>query len=572
MINSKLKIMELFESGSIKFSVPEYQRAYSWRVGYNTDLKEVDQFLEDIREQNPQKKYYLGHFLFETNTAQENHYYVIDGQQRLTTIVIFMSCLVRECKTRQIISLGEHDIDDIEDIYLKHKKNQKFETVSSDAHYFLEKIISRADDVSRESKRKSEECIEKASAFFTVQFQNASNLELEHWFSVLNNAQITTFVLEGEDAKLTATQIFSFQNDRGKDLTTLEKMKAFFMHQVYKYDAEGAVGIINILEQKFADIYTQAEEIQANEDTVLSWHCQAFTSGWESAFDNIKKDLKKSEKKVQWIMDFTASLDKTFRKMKEIEQAALLFNNYIADICFLDKSSAMPLLIKLAHFDKLDYHGHDNEALKYIELILFKLTFNNASYRVNDFVSIAKLYQSTNYESFLLERLKSCAQCGFRPWWDFTGATLRYFTENTYHYNSSLKYILYRYENQKRRENRQAPLNIEECKQIFERKSVEDTLDHITPQTPNWTEYPKDFINSYLNNLGNLSLLTWGNNSAKSNHNPAREDVRAIYNNPYYTQKEIYDTLCERNCWTEREIEERKHKLLNFIIQEWKLQ
>ena len=72
------------------------------------------------------------------------------------------------------------------------------------------------------------------------------------WFYVIDNAIITTFLLSGESAKLTATQIFAFQNDRGLGLTTLEKLKAFLMHQIYRNTTTNALSNIHSLEAKFA--------------------------------------------------------------------------------------------------------------------------------------------------------------------------------------------------------------------------------------------------------------------------------------------------------------------------------
>ena len=65
------------------FEIPEYQRAYSW------EKPQWEQFIEDL--QNVQEKYFLGHFLFEDG---EGCYQVIDGQQRLTTCMIFFSAVV----------------------------------------------------------------------------------------------------------------------------------------------------------------------------------------------------------------------------------------------------------------------------------------------------------------------------------------------------------------------------------------------------------------------------------------------------------------------------------------------
>ena len=75
-------IKKLFHEEGIKFAIPSYQRAYSWEC--DKDKKQIKQFITDIKEQDPEKKYFLGHFLFEKDRNDENKYWVIDGQQRLT--------------------------------------------------------------------------------------------------------------------------------------------------------------------------------------------------------------------------------------------------------------------------------------------------------------------------------------------------------------------------------------------------------------------------------------------------------------------------------------------------------
>lgn len=63
-----------------QFEIPRYQRAYSW------GKKQREQLIEDLRD--VKGKYYFGHFLFE-ESGDDNTIKVIDGQQRITTLVIF---------------------------------------------------------------------------------------------------------------------------------------------------------------------------------------------------------------------------------------------------------------------------------------------------------------------------------------------------------------------------------------------------------------------------------------------------------------------------------------------------
>jgi len=80
-------VLGLFDSSQKRFTIPIYQRAYSWEIQQWKDL------LDDIKEQlDSANNYSLGNVLLEM-VAKDREYEVIDGQQRLTTIVIFLSAL-----------------------------------------------------------------------------------------------------------------------------------------------------------------------------------------------------------------------------------------------------------------------------------------------------------------------------------------------------------------------------------------------------------------------------------------------------------------------------------------------
>ena len=84
-------VKALFGRRNIRFVIPAYQRAYTW------DKKQFSQFREDLQD-CAGSDYYLGHFLFEQDG---DTFYVIDGQQRLTTSVIFFSAFLYVIKSRE---------------------------------------------------------------------------------------------------------------------------------------------------------------------------------------------------------------------------------------------------------------------------------------------------------------------------------------------------------------------------------------------------------------------------------------------------------------------------------------
>lgn len=80
---------------------------------------------------------YLGHFLFSRVETDSFKYEVIDGQQRLTTVVIFMSCVISECRRRGLADIRGIEVDELTETYLKHRI-QKFMTVAEDRSFFSE--------------------------------------------------------------------------------------------------------------------------------------------------------------------------------------------------------------------------------------------------------------------------------------------------------------------------------------------------------------------------------------------------------------------------------------------------
>lgn len=86
--NHKYSIEEAFRE--CFYSVPDYQREYIWTE------KEVHQLLEDINDEidtSSKIEYFIGTILVSPGETN-NHYEVIDGQQRLTTLFLLL-CVLR---------------------------------------------------------------------------------------------------------------------------------------------------------------------------------------------------------------------------------------------------------------------------------------------------------------------------------------------------------------------------------------------------------------------------------------------------------------------------------------------
>ena len=141
-------IRKMLKDGHI--FVPEYQRAYSW----DTELgggkaMHVNVFLSDLEQyvSLPPGAYYFGHFLLERTTGKtadgEEAFAIVDGQQRLTTITIFLAALFAQL--RSIRQLSEKEAHLEEDL-VRRGHVMRFETVEHDRLFFKDFVVRSVQD------------------------------------------------------------------------------------------------------------------------------------------------------------------------------------------------------------------------------------------------------------------------------------------------------------------------------------------------------------------------------------------------------------------------------------------
>lgn len=122
------KLKAIF-SGS-RFIIPVYQRKYSWKS------EQLNNLWEDIQE-NIDTQHFIGTLCFKKVTDAEDiineHYEVIDGQQRLTTIYILISVLLEKLTDKNAVN-------SYKELFLGTKKQLKLQPQGEDLK-FLQKLI-----------------------------------------------------------------------------------------------------------------------------------------------------------------------------------------------------------------------------------------------------------------------------------------------------------------------------------------------------------------------------------------------------------------------------------------------
>lgn len=571
-----LTIQKLFDAKNRQFEIPAYQRSYSW------GSKQIYQFIDDLK--NATSQYYLGHFLFETSSDKVLQ--IIDGQQRLTTCVIFFSSLKNELSNRK--TKGENisvDLDDITDYYIRdiRKGIQKFKTVDYDNNFFVNEVIDRKNS-SQKPETRSQEHIRNAKKMFDEAFAKATVSNLENWYNLVQNATITQYVVS---SKAEAAQIFAFQNDRGKGLSKLEILKSYFMLQIYlSSDNQDLINEnIQYLENEFKTIYQRIVSVDEKEDDVLNHYWRAVSGkgfGSDEIIEGVKSALSEQENKIEWIKNFVSGIASAFETIYKVKNSTY---SYIRDLFYLNNMAlSYPFFIKAdrANITEATF----NRLARFLENITFRSLIRGGRADIEsrldcvlrnmDLIDDKRIDESIDW---MIDRIKT--DWLWRYWSD---NELDDLVDSGWFYQNRVdNYLLWKYEMYLCNDNHPMPHKV-----TFDELIRNESIEHIAPQTPTNgnplangygvyedKENPKNGIESghWLNRVGNLMLISQSHNSSIGNTSFANKLASYGKDNLLNQQKEIIEFVTDKNnpVWDKDAIERRHNKIKEAVSKIWNL-
>ena len=582
------KLQDLFAVQNRRFKIPSYQRSYSW------DEKQITQFIEDLETAAGQ--YYLGHFLFEKD-EDEKTLYIVDGQQRLTTCVIFFSCLAQELYDRRFEGEEiDYEIDDIVNFYVKdlRKQTQKLETVDEDNHFFIDSVIERVNPVHRALETTaSQGRITLAKNIFEKKLKERSTEELIRWCNLVQNASVTYFVLTD---KIQAAQIFAFQNDRGKPLSKLEIIKSFFMLKMYMHSDNPEIAAQNIkyIEGHFADIYKKIVRISLHEDDVLNYYWQSsYYKGYNSreVVEEIKSNIKSFETDEKnsgavitgVIKEIVAELSQAFSTVEKIEKSTDCF---VADLrCLNNMALSYPFFMA---FDRLrTSEATFHRLAHFLENITFRNLLRGGRAdirsRLNDYLTgLIGIHISDDFDEVLNIRINDMIyNLKTSDWWSYWNDNeMKSRIDSGYFYQNRVdNYVLWKYELYLSNQEYPMPLTL-----TYEELIHNESIEHIAPQTPagdnphvnGYGEYQGENgieTGGWMNCLGNLMLISQKHNSAIGNRPFEQKLASYGKDNLLNQQKEIVEFVEDREhpVWDVKAIEKRQKKILTAVMEIWDL-
>lgn len=534
-----------FCTSEFSFIVPFYQRGYSWTKS------ECETLLNNILErlENKEFPHFMGTLCLQNCIKEKNLYMVVDGQQRLTSLMLFLLAirdLSNNLQFREIIT----------NEYLLNYDMPRIKLKAKDAVVF-EKLIFQEDDIFATSNITKEEeqtllyqnynfFYNKIYEFLLKHHQYTTN----HLINAFGYLEFVVIELEDENPQV----VFQSLNATGKSLTELDKIKNYTLvpmnpskqEEVYeKYwikleeivgdDLEEFILSYLVIQNKsdFVEAIQEKMSTQNLYEAFKALNCEKCTI---STLENLCNFAKYYEQlkirtgsahvifnvlKVNAAMTFCLYLLRKEDEFQEnLEEAFELYLSYIIRGKVCERSN-----IKNAHSGYLiTITENANDKKSFIFLLS------------SAFIQSSGPYKFPNNKEFRNALVTNDIYLSLGP--------------------AGTKYLLYEIEKAEIFRQRELP-------------SIEEgTIEHIMPQTltQEWEKMLKNDRYCYaqkLHTLGNLTITLF--NSELSNK--PFEDKRKIYKTePYYYTKDV----ARNDKWGSLNINRRAEDLAGIALNIWK--
>ncbi len=613
MFNAQLRdnLKDFF--GSKLLRVPEYQRPYAWE---KKNWEDAYNDIKDVTEGgNGDIDHYWGTItLYKTKERKEEVgrkftvYEIIDGQQRIVTIILFLlaiSKIIKSKKTQKTIINS----------YIKRGDKYRVELGLKEDDDFFDKLISGQ---RCRATRLSQKMLRGALNHFSNKLRDCKQKEIEKIYYSLVDSNILEFVVHD---RVMSVRSFQLLNDRGKDITLIDKVKSTLLYYVVKCldnneDNNEAEKLLDIINGEFGDVFNGYSKIvtvgqrrhikyleQLSEDDFLrlfyhyfgyyafkkydvwtqdeneDWVEYDFDISAKAVIDSFTKpaceDLKNPEEKQQlhdFVLDFSnifAEWSRYFAKM--VNKANMRKKNYkLTKLLRFQQLSAetYPVIINLNSKEILNY-----EILHLIEVLDFRV------YKVNRGDPIADLYRNfvskiildnaenelTKNGQFLKDYISHKGNDDDVDW---------YLNQKVYG-KPWVRYVLWEFNKKFNKKFKDL-----DAKKYFDTKKIQ--IEHIFPRGL-FNDVPENEIKKILkkygfkgysdykesiNCLGNLVLFEY--NPKTSNKHP-QEKVKYYKKSKFPAAKALAKEI-EKSGFNKKKLVERTEKIAKFCLKRWSIE
>ena len=615
-------ISEIFDRRIIR--VPDFQRGFSWGE------RQLEDFWDDLEKVGLDKIHYTGLLTIEkvqilaNNSTKWNDtlflvqmeesknytpFYIVDGQQRITTAIILISSILDRLREEETISgLAKKDIlQQFIKIENKNGKTFLFGYEKDDPSYeFLKARIFKenAANTLNEPETLYTKNLEKAKILFDNKVKNIPKPKLNDLFIKLT--QNIKFNLYEVDEDLDVYVMFETMNNRGKPLSKLELLKnrLIYLSTILKNGEEEKSQLREQINKSWKTIYSylgKNKEQPLNDDDFLKNHAYMYfrNNFFAEKSNSYSKYLLEDYFTTKMVIDraviladiedYVISIQKSVQKWFEIKfpfhssstldnrlkewvdkinrldyppflpniMAALLSDPPIEDM--LDLLKAMDRYVFLV-FKIFQSRAHMGKNLFYgqAHILYDKKDIWDLKRLINQRIGTdTKKYDIKLFQKELIEILQNVRnKKGYFAW-------------------NGIYYFLYEYE--------LFLQGTEEEKVTYEKFLKRNSVEHIYPQNPNedcwlkpFEKYSNDQRLKLKNSLGNLLLLSIPKNSQLQNkcfdYKKRHQAIGRVDEfKGYFNGSHSEIAVNAYSQWTSKEILERGIKMLDFLETRWEV-
>lgn len=563
------KITDLFNDRY--FEIPRYQRGYAW------EKQHVRELFDDIKEAiESNSSHYIGTVVLSKCATDPKKYYVVDGQQRLTTITLLIALLLQKIQDDDTrIYQKMH--------YIKKGSQYSMKPLERDVQLFQQLIEG---NTSVTPQNKSQRFMLEAAEEMKYQIANLQNPE--QFLDAIGNLEIMEFI---ENSEGDAIRIFQTVNDRGKSLSNMEKIKSLLIYFSNKYLDKLYDDSINAV---FSDIFELYDSIKYNggdriginlikrqnftEDNILCYHYVTyFADNYDPSAEYVLKTIKQrlteirkkddfKEELANFINQYIESLKSFFTNLNIIISKVENETKYYKMFVILNLSATLyPLIVKLQEKGVLenDLIGSKFTGKKFFDLVelidvrVYKTRGTDPKADIVRFENSINEKSELDIQNWLL---------WFNTRWMSKEQFNASLSVNIYG-NVALPYIFVNYCESIRNNE----YSLEELKKIV---AMTPTIEHILAQTPDFIPESlgfkdmEDFV-SYEHRLGNLTLLEKSLNSVIQKKVPLLKVDLGYDKSSFEMTNKLASYITSKKSFAKQDIVDRTEEMKDYCIKHW---
>ena len=529
--------------------VPVYQRSFSWTKSEIADL--LDDLQNVISEAH--ESYFLGSMVFVQKP--DNSLEVVDGQQRLATISLFLAAVrdgfrkandsqrAQQIETYYLCSRAFRTMEAHPKLSLNEIDNDLYSQIIESSKT-LEHITatSRNKEVF-ESNRLIARAYLALSEFAKKQSSNFSNTEYLSRLveAITENVSCIQIITNSEDS---AYLLFETLNDRGIDLTLSDMLKNFLFSKAGRRLEEA--------KHKWTEIVTLIGQEHMKTFIRHEWMSRYGQTREKELYKKIKDEIRSNPEAIEYISNLREAAtvyDSIRNPDSELwTKHGPKCQKLLEDILLLGPIQCYPLILStyLAKQKELE------TVLRWIVSLTVRYSIICGKGTGNLETTYAKASSMMRRENTRLREVREI----LLNIWPNDEEFKTSFKEKTLSTPRIIKYLFSKIESALKNDESHIP-NPETL-----------SVEHVLPKRPGpkWPQRMRkeEFLRDYLNRIGNLSILIEPiNRDCESREFAFKQE---LYKKSKY---KMTQDICSYNKWTEEEIVLRQEKISDIAVKLW---